>query len=61
MLQPSSEDMSDSLDPARDADAEVLAKLHEVLGGFFASKVAVDGAWAREILGPLHSSSSSSS
>ncbi|PPQ80761.1 hypothetical protein CVT26_015282 [Gymnopilus dilepis] len=50
VLQPSS-DMSDSLDPTKEEDAAVLNRLNDVLGGFFASKVSQDAAWAREILG----------
>ncbi|KDR83070.1 hypothetical protein GALMADRAFT_238878 [Galerina marginata CBS 339.88] len=55
VLQPASE-MSDSLDSSKEADSAVLTKLNEVLGGYFASQVSSDGAWAREILG-LSSSS----
>ena len=50
MLQPTS-DMNDSLDLSKEADAAVLTQLNEVLGEFFAAKVAVDAAWARGILG----------
>jgi len=55
VLQPLS-DMSDSLDPSREADANILVKLNEVLGEFFASNVSLDAAWAREILGLSNSS-----
>lgn len=54
VLQPQS-DMADSLDPSR--DTEILDKLKDVLGDFFASRVASDAAWAREILGLSNSSS----
>ncbi|KAG2010279.1 transcription initiation factor TFIID complex 60 kDa subunit [Coprinopsis cinerea AmutBmut pab1-1] len=50
VLQPPSE-MTDSLDRTNERDAAVLKKLGEQLGDFFASKVATDAAWAREIVG----------
>ncbi|KAH9480749.1 Transcription initiation factor TFIID subunit 6 [Psilocybe cubensis] len=46
---PPSDDMSDALDPTR--DSELIAKLHDVLGPFFARQVMSDAAWAKEILG----------
>ena len=50
VLQPPS-DMSDSLDGWNEADAAVMDQLTEVLGPFFAKRVAGDAAWAREIVG----------
>ncbi|EDR12960.1 uncharacterized protein LACBIDRAFT_292995 [Laccaria bicolor S238N-H82] len=52
VLQPLS-DMSDSLDldGTNEADVGVMEKLTEVLGPFFAKRVAGDAAWAREIVG----------
>ena len=50
VLQPPS-DMSDSLDGTNEADAAVMDQLTEVLGPFFAKRVAGDAAWAREIVG----------
>ena len=50
MLHPPS-DMADSLDPLNSQDSVILNKLHEMLGDFFASKVAEDAAWARDIVG----------
>lgn len=50
MLHPPS-DMADSLDPLNSRDSDILNKLHEILGDFFATKVAEDAAWAREIVG----------
>ncbi|KAH6911565.1 transcription initiation factor TFIID complex 60 kDa subunit [Coprinopsis sp. MPI-PUGE-AT-0042] len=51
VLQPPSE-MSDSLDQSKPADAAVMNKLVDLLGNFFASQVANDAAWAREIADP---------
>jgi transcription initiation factor TFIID subunit 6 len=50
VLHPPS-DMADSLDPLNSRDSDILNKLHEILGDFFATKVAEDAAWAREIVG----------
>ena len=50
VLQPPS-DMSDSLDGTNEADVAVMDQLTEVLGLFFAKRVAGDAAWAREIVG----------
>ena len=50
MLQPAA-DMNDSLDLSKEADAAVHRQLNEVLGGFFAEKIAVDAEWARGVLG----------
>ncbi|CAA7262809.1 unnamed protein product [Cyclocybe aegerita] len=50
VLQPTS-DMADGLDPSKEADNAILSKLNDVLGPFFASRVAEDAAWTREILG----------
>lgn len=50
MLHPPS-DMADSLDTNNPNDAETYSQLHELLGDFFATRVAVDAAWAREIVG----------
>ncbi|KAF8998570.1 TATA box binding protein associated factor-domain-containing protein [Cyathus striatus] len=55
VLQPPS-DMSDSLDSENEADAEVANRLRDVLGDFFANRVAVDATWAREVLGISSSS-----
>ncbi|KAF8963013.1 transcription initiation factor TFIID complex 60 kDa subunit [Flammula alnicola] len=50
VLHPQS-DMADSLDASSEADSETYAQLNELLGEFFAARVAVDAAWAREIVG----------
>jgi transcription initiation factor TFIID subunit 6 len=44
-------DMTDSLDPTNDSDMELISRLHETLGDFFAKVVAEDAAWARAVLG----------
>jgi transcription initiation factor TFIID subunit 6 len=44
-------DMVDSLDASNPADAAVIGDLKDILGDFFAEKIAEDGAWARTILG----------
>ncbi|KAF9483613.1 transcription initiation factor TFIID complex 60 kDa subunit [Pholiota conissans] len=50
VLHPPS-DMTDALDSNSLQDAETYMHLHELLGEFFAGKIASDGAWAREIVG----------
>ncbi|KAF9525550.1 transcription initiation factor TFIID complex 60 kDa subunit, partial [Crepidotus variabilis] len=50
VLKPQS-DMTDGLDSSKEADAQILAKLNDTLGAFFASQVAVDADWAKEVLG----------
>lgn len=45
--------MADSLDTTNEADAAVVVRLREVLGGLFADKVAQDADWAREVVGML--------
>ncbi|KAJ3911805.1 transcription initiation factor TFIID complex 60 kDa subunit [Lentinula edodes] len=48
---PSDSEMTDSLNLNNEADLQVLTRLHEVLGEFFAQKVVGDAAWAKAILG----------
>lgn len=50
MLHPPS-DMSDSLDPSNQLDSETYMQLNDLLGDYFASRIAIDAAWAREIVG----------
>ncbi|KAF8625975.1 hypothetical protein AX17_006699 [Amanita inopinata Kibby_2008] len=52
VLKPTSDaDMADSLDTSKPADAAIAERLCEVLGEFFAGRVAGDAIWAREVLG----------
>jgi len=39
------------LDPGNGSDAEVIRKLRENLGDFFAERMVYDSAWARGVLG----------
>lgn len=50
VLKPDS-DMSDGLDPAKKEDAAIVSKLNDALGTLFASQVAADIGWAKEVLG----------
>ncbi|PFH51216.1 hypothetical protein AMATHDRAFT_75077 [Amanita thiersii Skay4041] len=52
VLKPTSDnDMADALDTSKPDDVAVAERLTEVLGDFFAGRVADDAAWAREVLG----------
>ncbi|KAJ7578180.1 transcription initiation factor TFIID complex 60 kDa subunit [Mycena floridula] len=43
--------MVENLDESNPADAEVLVRLRDVLGDFFADRLTGDAAWARAVLG----------
>jgi hypothetical protein len=43
--------MTDALDAENPADAAVIRKLVDQVGELFASRIAADSAWAREIVG----------
>ncbi|KAJ2916994.1 hypothetical protein MD484_g3413, partial [Candolleomyces efflorescens] len=51
VLRPAASDMTDALDGENPADAAVIRKLVDQVGELFASRIAADSAWAREIVG----------
>jgi len=51
VMQPVGLHMSDALDMQSDEDRTLRGELDEVLGPFFASQVAGDKAWVKEVLG----------
>jgi len=44
-------DMTDSLNTSNPADSAILAKLLDLVGEQFATKIATDSSWAREVVG----------
>ncbi|KXN89059.1 Transcription initiation factor TFIID subunit 6 [Leucoagaricus sp. SymC.cos] len=51
VLQPTTTEMSDSLDTSNEEDAAIAQRLQDILGDKLAERVAVDRLWAREVLG----------
>lgn len=43
--------MTDALDRTNPSDAAVVGKLTDLVGDYFASAIANDAAWAREVVG----------
>ncbi|TEB40014.1 transcription initiation factor TFIID complex 60 kDa subunit [Coprinellus micaceus] len=58
VLQPPPSDMTDALDHSNPADAAVISKLIDLVGEYFAARIANDSAWARELVGMGPSDSS---
>jgi transcription initiation factor TFIID subunit 6 len=50
--------MTDALDHSNPADAAVISKLIDLVGEYFAARIANDSAWARELIGMGPSDSS---